>query len=66
MGVVSIVSWAILATKLRLQDKEGKFYILEINTVPGMTNHSCVTKSAALAGISYKKLVDLIIEDAYL
>ena len=49
-----------------LQDKEGKFYILEINTVPGMTNHSCVPKSAALAGISYKKLVDLIIEDVYL
>ena len=49
-----------------LQDKEGKFYILEINTVPGMTNHSCVPKSAALAGISYKKLVNLIIDDAYL
>jgi len=31
-----------------------------------MTNHSCVPKSAALAGISYKKLVNLIIDDAYL
>ena len=47
-----------------LQDSKEKFYILEINTVPGMTSHSCVPKSAALAGMPYKDLIKSIIENA--
>ena len=46
-----------------LEDAIGNFYVLEINTVPGMTSHSCVPRSAELAGISYKELVQLIIKD---
>ena len=47
-----------------LQDTDEQFYILEINTVPGMTSHSCVPRSAALAGFSYNDLVEQIIKDA--
>lgn len=39
--------------------KDGKFYLLEINTIPGMTSHSLFPKSANLAGLSY---VDLCLE----
>ena len=47
-----------------LQDTHGSFYILEINTVPGMTSHSCLPRSAELNGISYKELINTIIKDA--
>ena len=35
--------------------------VLEINTIPGFTNHSLVPKAAAAAGISFEKLVDGIV-----
>jgi D-alanine-D-alanine ligase len=44
-----------------LQDKNGKFYVIEINTVPGMTSHSCVPKSASYKNLSYKEVVQEII-----
>ena len=49
-----------------LQDKNEQFYILEINTVPGMTSHSCFPKAAKILGVSYKELVQRIIQDAHL
>ena len=49
-----------------LQDKNEQFYILEINTVPGMTSHSCLPKAAEILGVSYKELVQRIIQDANL
>jgi D-alanine-D-alanine ligase len=49
-----------------LQDKNQHLYILEINTVPGMTSHSCFPRAAEISGISYKELVQIIIEDAHL
>jgi D-alanine-D-alanine ligase len=39
---------------------EGKFYCLEVNTLPGMTEHSLVPKAAKAAGISFSGLVDRI------
>ncbi len=42
----------------------GKFYILEINTQPGMTNLSLVPEIAAYHGISFIKLIELILKDA--
>lgn len=39
-------------------------YCLEINTLPGMTSHSLLPKSAQAAGISYDDLVDRIIQSA--
>jgi D-alanine-D-alanine ligase len=43
---------------------DGVAYALEINTVPGMTVHSCVPKAAAKIGIPMSKLCGLIIEQA--
>lgn len=42
--------------------KNGIPYVLEINTLPGMTKNSLLPKSAAAAGISFSKLLDIIIE----
>jgi D-alanine-D-alanine ligase len=47
----------------RLTD-EGKFFCLEINTLPGMTNLSLVPKAAKAAGISFEDLVDRIVKNA--
>lgn len=40
-----------------MQDKHGEFYLLEANTVPGMTEKSLVPKAANAAGISFAELV---------
>ena len=45
-----------------LQDRDGVFYVIEINTVPGMTSHSCVPKSGSFIGLSYKDIVKKIID----
>ena len=42
----------------------GKFYLLEINTQPGMTNLSLVPEIANFKGITFIKLIELILEDA--
>lgn len=39
-------------------------YILEVNTLPGMTNNSLIPKSAKAVNISFPKLLDMIIEDS--
>ncbi|MEY8748401.1 D-alanine--D-alanine ligase [Bacillales bacterium AN1005] len=45
--------------------KDGIPYILEVNTLPGMTKNSLLPKSAHAAGISYGKLLDVIIENSW-
>ena len=40
-----------------MQDKDGKFYLLEVNTVPGMTDHSLVPMAAKAAGMDFPHLV---------
>ena len=42
----------------------GKFYLLEINTQPGMTKLSLVPEIAAFYGINFIKLIELILKDA--
>ena len=42
----------------------GRFYLLEINTQPGMTNLSLVPEIALYRGISFIKLIELILKDA--
>jgi D-alanine-D-alanine ligase len=37
-------------------DKRGRAYLLEINTAPGMTDHSLVPMAARAVGISYEDL----------
>ncbi len=41
---------------------EGQWQILEVNTVPGMTETSLVPKSAKVHGLSFSELVNRIIE----
>ena len=43
---------------------KNKFYLLEINTQPGMTNLSLVPEIAKYKGISFKKLVEKILLNA--
>ena len=38
--------------------EDGSFVLLEINTIPGMTNQSLFPKSAAVAGLSFPQLAD--------
>jgi D-alanine-D-alanine ligase len=45
-----------------VQGKDGKFWILEVNTIPGMTSHSLVPMSAKAAGMSFDDLVMTILE----
>ncbi|KFM99578.1 D-alanine--D-alanine ligase [Bacillus clarus] len=42
--------------------KDGTPYVMEVNTLPGMTKNSLLPKSAHAAGITYGKLLDMIIE----
>jgi len=43
-------------------DEDENLYVLEINTIPGMTAMSLVPDAARAAGISYEELVDRIIK----
>src|SRR3990167_1274534 len=45
-----------------MRDKAGKFYLLEVNTAPGMTSHSLVPKAAAQIGIDFQTLCWKILE----
>ena len=40
-----------------LMDEDGRAYLLEANTSPGMTSHSLVPMAARAAGMSYEDLV---------
>jgi D-alanine-D-alanine ligase len=46
-------------------DEAGKLYLLEINTSPGMTDHSLVPMAARVAGLSFEQLVLQILEQAH-
>lgn len=43
-----------------VQDKQGKFWLLEVNTQPGMTSHSLVPMSAKAMGLSYEDVVMIV------
>lgn len=40
-----------------MQERNGTFQLLEVNTVPGMTDHSLVPMAARAAGLSFNELV---------
>lgn len=46
-----------------VNENPGKFYVLEVNTQPGMTPLSLVPEIAAHAGISFKELLQWMIEN---
>jgi D-alanine-D-alanine ligase len=45
-----------------MRDSDGAFYVLEVNTIPGMTDHSLVPMAARQAGMSVPALVERILE----
>ena len=48
-----------------LVNESGKPYLLEVNTVPGMTDHSLVPMAAGKAGMSFEQLVLRILGGAH-
>ncbi len=48
-----------------MRDDDGNNYLIELNTQPGMTDHSLVPKAAAAAGISYPELVKRILATSF-
>jgi D-alanine-D-alanine ligase len=45
-----------------MRDMNGDFYVLEVNTIPGMTSHSLVPMAAAATGLDIAALVRRILE----
>ena len=48
-----------------LKDTDGKLYLLEVNTLPGMTGHSLAPKAAAQSGLSFADLCVEILKTAH-
>jgi D-alanine-D-alanine ligase len=48
-----------------MMDATGRPQLLEVNTVPGMTDHSLVPMAAKAAGISFEDLVWRILESSF-
>ena len=46
-------------------DRDGKPWLLEVNTAPGMTDHSLVPMAARAAGLSYEDLCLRILEASH-
>lgn len=44
-----------------MQDEQGRFWLLEINTVPGMTDHSLFPMAAKAVGLDFNQLVVAIL-----
>ncbi|MBT5483189.1 MAG: D-alanine--D-alanine ligase [Gammaproteobacteria bacterium] len=49
-----------------MRDNEGDFWLLEVNTVPGMTDHSLVPMAAKQAGIGFDELVLEILASSHI
>ena len=48
-----------------MRDRNGRNWLLEVNTAPGMTSHSLVPKAAAAAGIGYEELCWRVLETSF-
>ena len=48
-----------------MRDHAGKFYLLEVNTTPGMTSHSLVPKAARAVGVDFETLCWRILETSF-
>ena len=51
-------------TRSDFKFNKGKFYLLEINTHPGMTKLSLVPEISSHVGINFINLIKLILKDA--
>ena len=60
-AAIGISGWARVDV---MQDEQGKFWLLEVNTAPGMTDHSLVPMAARAAGLDFQQLVLAILADS--
>ncbi|MBJ9975735.1 D-alanine--D-alanine ligase [Pseudomonas sp. S75] len=58
---IGIEGWGRLDV---MQDEQGRFWPLEVNTAPGMTDHSLVPMAARAAGLDFQQLVLAILADS--
>jgi D-alanine-D-alanine ligase len=48
-----------------MRGADGRFFLLEVNTAPGMTSHSLVPMAAKAAGYSFEQLVWRILDSSF-
>jgi D-alanine-D-alanine ligase len=60
--IVGCTGWGRLDVML---DADNRPWFLEVNTVPGMTDHSLVPMAAKARGIAFDDLVMRILEGAH-
>jgi D-alanine-D-alanine ligase len=60
--IIGVEGWARVDVFI---DKNGQAQLIEINTVPGMTDHSLVPMAAQQAGIDFNELVWRILETSF-
>lgn len=48
-----------------MRDGEGRDFLLEVNTAPGMTSHSLVPKAARAVGIDFEELCWRVLESSF-
>lgn len=58
---IGIEGWGRLDV---MQDEQGRFWLLEVNTAPGMTDHSLVPMAARAAGLDFQQLVLAILAES--
>ena len=58
---IGIEGWGRLDV---MQDELGRFWLLEVNTAPGMTDHSLVPMAARAAGLDFQQLVLAILAES--
>jgi D-alanine-D-alanine ligase len=49
-----------------LEASTGKLYVLEVNTIPGMTATSLLPKAAQATGMSFEEVVAMVLDCARL
>jgi D-alanine-D-alanine ligase len=48
-----------------MRDRQGRNWLLEVNTAPGMTSHSLVPKAARAAGLEYEEVCWRVLETSF-
>lgn len=61
-NVLGAVGWGRVDI---MRDGQAKDWLIELNTVPGMTSHSLVPKAAKVAGIEFAELTEKILETSF-
>jgi D-alanine-D-alanine ligase len=64
VAAVAALGTAGLARVDLIVSRDGEAWVLEVNTVPGLTDHSLAPMAAARAGLSFAELCDWMLRDA--